>query len=211
MAKAKKHKWTAAEVIDLLRERYDKAGNGNSSRYVFVEQVAPATGFATRATWIDAMVFSMWPSEGLSREAFEVKVTRSDFLNEINNPIKNAWFMANSHKFWYVTGPGVVNAADEVPEGCGWMLAQTGRLVIKKQATHRQIESKIDAEFFAAVARAMDKEKADAKRRMRAAVLEEEDLKHALETAKDLQAWFQAKGVIPSDRRYQAFAWTAKE
>ncbi|MFW6056854.1 MAG: hypothetical protein ACOC9B_06060, partial [Chloroflexota bacterium] len=211
MAKTKKHKWTAAEVIDLLRKRYDKAGNGNSKRYVFIEQVAPATGFSHKSTWIDAMVFSMWPSEGLNREAFEVKVSRQDFLGEINDPYKNAWFKGNSHKFWYVTAPGVVKTEDEVPEGCGWMLAQTGRLVIKKQATHQRIKSEIDAEFFASVARAMDREKDEARRRMRSAVLDEPELKHALDTSNALQRWFQKQGVIPSDKKYQTRCWETPE
>lgn len=206
MAKAKKHKWKASEVIDLLRERYNKEGNGNSARYVFVEQVAPATGFRRRATWVDAMVFSMWPSEGLNREAFEIKVSRQDFLSEINNPYKNGWFKANSHKFWYVTAPDVVAAVDEVPEGCGWMLAQKDRLIIKKQATHRQVEDKIDAEFFAAVARAMDKERRAAINRAHHDALEMDELKLALESVQHVDAWLRKRGVVPDDC-YQRPCW----
>jgi len=211
MAKAKKHKWTAEEVIDLLRERYDKTGNGNSKRYVFVEQVAPATGFAHKSTWIDAMVFSMWPSDGIHREAFEVKVSRSDFLSEINNPHKNAWFMDNSHMFWYVTAPGVVNAADEVPEGCGWMLAQKGRLVVKKQATKRGVDNTISGDFFAAVARAMDKERAMAVYRAQVEARKQPAVVHALETARTLQGWLTSIGVVTGQRRYQAFAWETSD
>ena len=156
---AKKKAWKADEVVALLRDRYGKTGQGGkSNRYVFLEQVAPQTGFSARATWIDAMAISMWPSDGLYREAFEVKVSRSDFLNEINNPIKNHWFKTHCHMFWYVTAPDVVAAADEIPENCGWMLAQKNRLVVKKQATVKQMENTISADFFAAVARAMETE-----------------------------------------------------
>lgn len=211
MAKVKKRKWTAAEVIDLLRARYDKEGNGNSKRYVFVEQVAPATGFSHKSTWIDAMVFSMWPSEGLHRQAFEVKVSRQDFLGEINNPTKNAWFKANSHMFWYVTAPGVVVAADEIPEQCGWLEAQKGRLVIKKQAVVRRIDDKIDAKFFASVARSMDKAQQAAQHRMRSIVLEESDIKHALESVRKLQYWLKQTGVVTGARRYQSYAWETPE
>lgn len=210
MAKEKKHKWTAEEVIDLLRQRYDKPGNGRNNRYVFIEQVAPATGFSHRSTWIDAMVINMWPSEGLHREAFEVKVSRSDFLNEINDPHKNTWFKANNHKFWYVTAPGVIKTEDEVPEGCGWLLAQKGRLVVKKQATHRDIDDRIDNEFFCAIARAMEKEQDAAQRRMRQDVLAEPDIAHALASAKTLQAWLLKQGVVPSNRRYQSYAWESE-
>ena len=137
MAKAKtKHKWTAEEVLKLLRQRY----SSDRDRYILCEQVSPATGYRSKSTWIDAMVISCWPSDGIHRQSFEVKVARADFLSEINTPSKNAWFKDNSTQFWYVTAPGVVTSADEIPEGCGWLLAQKGSLVMKKQArTKRDI------------------------------------------------------------------------
>lgn len=196
MSKKKKVKWTADMVVDLLRERYGKTGQGGSSkRYVFVEQVAPATGFSRRATWIDGMALSMWPSDGLHREAFEVKVARQDFLSEIRDPAKNLWFKTHCHFFWYVTGPDVVSTADEIPEGCGWMLAQKGRLVIKKQATRKDLPKTIDADFFAAVARSMENESQRQQRAAQKKLREQADVALGLQTVRHLSAWLKEQGV----------------
>ena len=124
----------ADQVLKLLRKRYDKPGNGGGKRFILLEQVAPATGFSRQATWIDALVIAQWPSDGLLREAFEIKVDRQDFLNEIRSTTKNAWMRSNCHRFWFVTAPKVVNAIDEIPQGDGWLLAQKSRLIVKKEA-----------------------------------------------------------------------------
>lgn len=208
MAKANKHKWTADEIIELLRDRY---GKGGAERYVFAEQVAPSTGFSRRATWIDAMVFSLWPSDGLYRQAFEVKVARSDFLKEINTSEKNRWFKDHSHMFWYATAPGVVVSPDEVPEGCGWLLAQKGRLVVKKQASKRDVPNEISSEFFAAVARALANERSKVEVKAVREARQMPDIAHALVSTRALQAWFTSKGVIPHDKRYQNCAWETEE
>jgi len=200
MAKTKKHKWTAEEVMDLVRARYDKDGNGASARYVVCEQVAPETGSGA-STWIDAMVFSMWPSDGLHREAIEVKVSRSDFLDEVNNPGKNQWFQHNSSMFWYATAPGVVASADEIPEGCGWLLAQKGRLVMKKQARTKHIKA-LTPDFMASVARAMLKETERQKRVMRDELLKNDPvISLANDAYRTIKDWLQER--MPTKGSYK--------
>ena len=78
--------WTSAQIVKLLRERYKSPENG-FNKAVVLEEVANGTG-SYQHRWIDAAVFEMWPSKGLSRSAFEVKVSRADFINELRQPEK---------------------------------------------------------------------------------------------------------------------------
>lgn len=152
--KGEKVKWTSAMVVDLLRARYvDK------QRFCFMEQVPSGTG-RNCYSWVDAAVCCLWPSDGLVRLSFEVKVSRSDFLNEIRSPLKNEFARKYFHAFSYVAPSGVVKDSREVPEGCGWIEAQRGRLVTKLEAP-RKTKPEIDEVMLAALMRSASN--ADAK------------------------------------------------
>lgn len=79
----------AKELVDLIRKRYHTAKDGFNPAVV-LEQVPDGTGMF-QGRWIDVAVFQMWASKGLTRAAFEVKVSRSDFLSELQNPEKHQW------------------------------------------------------------------------------------------------------------------------
>ena len=125
-----KDKMTASDVVNSLRLRYS-----DKQRYGFLEQVCDGTGMYANS-WVDAVVVYLWPSDGIRRIAFEVKVSRADFMGEIQKPLKNKWFKEAFPEFYYVTPPGkvVVHSEDEIPHGCGWMIATTNGTRIKKAA-----------------------------------------------------------------------------
>lgn len=54
--------------------------------------------------------------------AYEVKVTRADFLRELEDPTKRAAAMLLSNEFFFATPPGLISP-DELPEDCGLMEA----------------------------------------------------------------------------------------
>lgn len=139
--------WTAGRVVELLREKYKPA-----QRYAVFEQVANATGAYNRYSWIDVAVVNLWPSDGAHRSAFEVKVSRADFMKEMQDPTKNAWARECFDYFYYVTAPGVVKSIDEIPEGCGWMLCTEKRVLVKKAARRRE-KVTLDSELLAALCR----------------------------------------------------------
>lgn len=150
--------WTAERVIELLQQRYD-----DSNRYAFFTQVASGTG-RQAFSWVDAMVVHLWPSDGLTRAAFEVKVSRADFTSELGKPGKNEWARKCCHEFWYVTAPGVVKTESEIPEGCGWLLAQKSR-VICKIAAQRKADVVFNESLFASLCRGLqNKHQSDANR-----------------------------------------------
>jgi len=78
----------AEELVALIRKKYKTDTNGYNP-CVVLEQVPDGTGMY-QSRWIDVAVFQMWTSKGLTRTAFEIKVSRSDFLSEIQNPQKHA-------------------------------------------------------------------------------------------------------------------------
>lgn len=142
---AKKKEWTAEEIVNRIRARY-----GDQNRYAVFEQVASGTG-AAAYSWIDVVSVDLWPSDGLTRRAFEVKVKRGDFLAELANPAKNAWAKDCFNEFWYVAPSGVIKDENELPENCGWLMPAGSRLITKRAASHR--ESTIDEALFASICR----------------------------------------------------------
>jgi len=143
-------KYKASDLIEKLRFKYGEA-------YVVLEQVADCTGAAYQS-WVDAVVISLWPSNGLVRRAFEIKVDRNDYLREIQNPSKNAWARECFHEFWYVAPKNIIKTIDEVPEGCGWMTPHGKTLRIVK-AAERKEDPVIDDALLASLARSLQKDK----------------------------------------------------
>jgi hypothetical protein len=143
-------KFTATELVAMIRAKY----SGNA--YAVLEQVAAGTG-AGANSWIDAAVFSLWPSAGIWRAACEVKVSRADWLKELSTPSKNEWAREHFDYFWYVAAPGVAKD-DECPMGCGLMVVRGNGLSISKQAPRRDSVT-TDAWIVASFARSLDKER----------------------------------------------------
>ena len=62
-----------------------------SPQYAFLSQVRNQTGYGNLSDGIrtaDAMALGLWPSRGNYLHGFELKVSRSDWLNELKDPAK---------------------------------------------------------------------------------------------------------------------------
>lgn len=140
------HDEMTAEMIDgLLHEQYGE------DPWVYISQLREGTGYTRRRT-IDAFAVHVWPSK-FRALAMEIKVTRSDFLRDIRDPSKRQPFVENSTGFYYVVPQGLIEP-DEVPEGCGLMYAQRGRVIRKKIAQERELE-RFEPLFVASLVRRM--------------------------------------------------------
>lgn len=142
---------TSADLMAILRKKYPAKPDLAMNAYVVLEEVPNAVGYATDRH-IDAVVFSLWPSKGLTRTAFEIKVSRQDFLRELNNPVKHRWCHECFHQFWFLA-PLEVIKEEELPEGAGWMYPRGGKLVIKRHAAHNP-KPRLDDHLLAAFMRA---------------------------------------------------------
>jgi hypothetical protein len=120
---------TASEVVELLRARHTKPGNGGSGEYAFFTEVRDGAAHSATIS-IDAVTMSLWPSRGLAIEGWEVKVSRSDWRRELMNPAKAEAACKVVDKFWVVAPRGVV-AEGELPEAWGLLMVQRSREGLK--------------------------------------------------------------------------------
>jgi hypothetical protein len=145
----------AEDLVKLIRQRYPINRPDGFQKYVVLEQVPATTGYGQRR-WIDAVVFDLWPSEGLLRSAFEIKVSRSDFLRELQNPLKYQWALESFHEFWFVAPQNVIQLP-ELPPNVGWLYPRGGKLAVKRYAV-KNPNTKLDDTLLAAFMRAAAKE-----------------------------------------------------
>jgi hypothetical protein len=148
-------KVTAEDLVKLVRQRYPLNRPNGFQTHVVLEQVPDATGIH-QGHWIDVAVFDLWPSKGLTRSAFEIKVSRSDFIRELQHPNKYKWVLEAFHEFWFVAPKDVIQL-DELPVNVGWMCPRGNKLVIKRHAVQNP-NPKLDDVLLAAFMRAAAKE-----------------------------------------------------
>jgi hypothetical protein len=117
---------TAADIVKLLRAKY------TGREYIVMEEVPDGTG-RNFDREIDVAVFSMWPSNGLNRSAFEIKVSRQDFLHELAHPEKHQWVRDSFHEFWFVAPKDIIQL-EELPDGAGFMYPMGSKLGIARNA-----------------------------------------------------------------------------
>ncbi|SCB30460.1 hypothetical protein [Rhizobium lusitanum] len=113
-------------------------------------EVSNATGYGIKS-YADAVAMGVWPSTGHEIIGFEVKVSRSDFLNEMKNPEKAMPIMQYCHR-WSLVCPANMVKPDEVPATWGIYWFKDGAIRKARQAP--LLEAKpLTASFVAALVR----------------------------------------------------------
>lgn len=124
---------TSADMLASLRDHY-------SEPWITFSEVATTTG----GSWprrIDFFAMHPWPSKGLRSVAVEVKVSRSDFMRELEDPTKRQPWEGLVSETWFAVPCGLVQP-DEVPEGWGLLeRLSNGKLRRKVLPQQRQVES----------------------------------------------------------------------
>lgn len=105
----------ASEVIKNLKSYFPPPA------YCFLEQVADGTG-ARQFRWADAVAMSVWPSRGYDIHGIEVKVSKSDWKNELKNPEKSSAVQQYCQRWWIATPDESIIAPGELPPTWGWMV-----------------------------------------------------------------------------------------
>ena len=105
---------TASDIERELIKRYP------SGEYAYFSQVRNGTGFSRETRTADAMVLSLWPSRGLELYGFEIKVSRSDWLSELENP-KKAEEISQYCDYWFIVAPSDIVEIGELPATWGLM------------------------------------------------------------------------------------------
>jgi hypothetical protein len=125
---------TEASMINLLHHRYSTRSQGTGNRYVAMAHVRSDAGFDAQRT-ADFMALDLWPSQGLTLHGHEVKISRSDWLNELKDPEKSGAFIPHVDYWWLVIVDKDMVKPGELPKDWGLMaVGGDGYLRVFKQA-----------------------------------------------------------------------------
>jgi hypothetical protein len=117
--------YTAGQLSKALIERY------SHQKWIVIPELRIGSGFDNgHDQRIDMWVMSAYPSDHMLKLAFEIKVSRADFKNELKKPFKRRWALRYSHCFYFVTPPDLIQP-EELPLEAGLMVPNSdGKLVI---------------------------------------------------------------------------------
>lgn len=142
-----KKRWTEREICDVLSQSYSE-----QQGYVLLRQVPNGTGLDKSRT-ADALAMQVWPSRGLRLYGFEIKVSRSDWRNELRNAAK-AESIAQYCHYWFIVAPVGVVPVDELPTLWGLLeVSDAGIIKRTKEAPQQEFVAPIDMTFLAGVLR----------------------------------------------------------
>lgn len=104
-------------ILNALKKRY--TNYGAKDKYVCFPELRMGTGYeGTNETRVDFFVMALWPSDRYEKTAFEIKVSRSDFLREMKKPLKRRPALSVSNTFYFAAPKGMLKI-EEIPVECG--------------------------------------------------------------------------------------------
>jgi len=122
-------KWTAKELKARIVRKHPLTRG-----WFTVEEFCPSSGDASRGGRMDVLAVALYGSREFSAHGFEVKVARSDWLSELNNPSKNAVALQEVDFFWLVVPSTDIAKPEELPPKWGLMTCSGRGLRIYKRA-----------------------------------------------------------------------------
>lgn len=138
---------------------YQRIVAKHASGYAVIRGVRNAASFDADRT-CDALAMGIWKSTGLHLHGFEIKVSRNDWLREIQDPTKAESFAKHCHFWWIAAAPGIVKL-EELPAMWGLMEASGETLKVRRPATLREPE-RIGWSMLAALLRRSTEQSVDA-------------------------------------------------
>jgi len=159
-------------ILNLVKRRYAPP------EWLVIEEVSSRTGYAspsadncplTAMRRIDAIAFGLWPSRGYKRVAFEIKLTRADWLREWEQPFKMIPAFYLSHLFYFILGPNIYKSHGEeqdmrdMPWGydCGLMEVvdtKAGPLLYERWKPQERIAWPMPDSFVASLLRRVEQD-----------------------------------------------------
>ena len=137
---------TSQQVLTALR-----SGPLREPAHAWLLEVRNSVGYTRQVRYADALVLSVWPSRGLWIAGIEVKISRNDWLRELDNPKKSAELQRFCHYWWIAAPEGVVNA-DELPEKWGHYVIRGQKARASQKATLLKPDA-LTMDFVASVLR----------------------------------------------------------
>ena len=92
----KKPKMTSDNIIGLLKAKHPH----DKGEWATFAELRCGTGFSNEQR-IDFFAMNTWPSKKFRSVAYEVKLSRADFFNELKNPKKREFAESVSHECYF--------------------------------------------------------------------------------------------------------------
>ncbi len=123
---------TSDDILDGIVKRHTEA-------WIFLPELRMGTGYGYSSEQrVDAWAIHPWPSKGLSAVAYEIKVSRKDWLNELKKPLKRRGALLHSNLFYFATPAGLIKDG-ELPIETGLIEVTDGRAKEVVPAPRRDI------------------------------------------------------------------------
>lgn len=116
-----------------LKHRIQVRHPVSKSWFTFLE-VGAVSGTWGKAGMIDAVAVCLSAPRDFAVHGFEVKVTRADWLTELNNPRKNAYAIPEMDYWWVVAPTSEIVKPDELPSKWGLYTCSGRGLRVTKRA-----------------------------------------------------------------------------
>ena len=138
-------KLTAKEVILALKKRHK-----DQNEWASFEEFRIGTGYQNYKIGnhlvnpeqrLDFYCINLYPSNKHLRIAYEIKVSRSDFLHEIKNPDKRKSALLFSNEYYFIVPTNLVKS-EEIPQECGliYVSENLGTRTIKQAPFRNSVE-----------------------------------------------------------------------
>lgn len=137
--------------------------------WAFIAELRVGTGYGRGREWddenggwqrkpneaeqrLDAWAINCWPSKGYQAVTYEVKVSRADFLHELQDPTKREIGLRYSNLFYFAAPKGLIRVR-ELPSECGLVEVDgDGIAAVARSAPLREMDDP-PVRFLASVAR----------------------------------------------------------
>lgn len=110
--------WTAQLLLDRLQRHFINPSDPLPGGAFLTE----IESYSAPVRRVDALYVGFVGSRGHHINGFELKVKRSDWLNELANPEKAEWWFTHTHRWWLVVPDTDVAKETELPPGWGMMM-----------------------------------------------------------------------------------------
>lgn len=144
--------YNEGQVIEALKGRFSEPD------WLFISPLyLPDNGGWGKGRYADGFALRIRAGDGrnkyLDRWAFEVKVDRSDFKRELDDPEKKESAMDIAHYFAFVAPQGLIHD-HELPDKCGLLEVMTnGKVRMKVRAMRLSSPREVGWDFVAQIAR----------------------------------------------------------
>jgi hypothetical protein len=158
----------APDLLARLRRHYIKPGEALPGGVFLAEVQSPGSSYGTGGRRVDALYLGFTRSRGHTIEGHELKVSRSDWLHELDQADKAETWWKYCHRWWVVVPDFTVVKEEELPDGWGLMVPSsrtTTRMDIVRKA--RLKEPEVTFGLLLEVAKKLDTMREDAVRQAR--------------------------------------------